>query len=72
MLTKEKYDKILSRLQALKSPDEKFTLKDYNYVRQFQLLEVEVNGEIKTLLVKPNTRLVKCTCEKLQEVLQLD
>ena len=64
MLTKPKYDLVLSRLQALKSPDEKFTLKDYNYVRQFQLLEVEVNGEIKTLLllVKPNTGLVKCMC----------
>ena len=64
MLTKPKYDLVLSRLQALKSPDEKFTQKDYNYVCQFQLLEVEVNGEIKTLLllVKPNTRLVKCMC----------
>ena len=38
MLTKEKYDEILSRLQALKSPDEKYTMKDYNYVRQYQLI----------------------------------
>ena len=35
MLTKEKYDEILSRLQALKSLDEKYTMKDYNYHHWF-------------------------------------
>ena len=41
-----------------KDPDQKLSQQDHNWMRSFQILEVELNNKITSVLVKPGTRLM--------------
>ena len=57
MLTKDHYDQTVRRLKMLENVGEERQLADYNLMRRFALLRVQVNEEIIEKLVKPGTQL---------------
>ena len=60
-MTEEKYNSILNRLEDIrKDPGQKLSQQDHNWMRSFQILEVELNNKITSVLVKPGTRLRVC------------
>ena len=69
LLTKVHYQEIISRLEVLKLPGVNFNKVDYNLIRRYQLLEVEVNNELVSFLVKPNTKLRFASVEDIYDVL---
>ena len=57
MLNKEQYSRTVERLKALENPEERRTLADFNMIRRFALLKVQVDNEIIEKLVKPGSNL---------------
>ena len=55
MLNKEQYSRTVERLKALENPEEQRTLADFNMIRRFALLKVQVDNEIIEKLVKPGS-----------------
>ena len=57
-MTEEKYNSILNRLEDIrKDPGQKLSQQDHNWMRSFQILKVDLNNKITSVLVKPGTHL---------------
>ena len=70
MLTKIHYENTVERLKMLENVTEQRTLLDYNLMRRFALMRVQVGENIVEKLVKPGTQLRFVPLEDLFDVLQ--
>ena len=57
MLTKEHYTETVNRLKMLENISEQRGLSDYNLMRRFALMRVQINDQIVEKLEKPGTQL---------------
>ena len=64
LLTKEQYNNTIKRIRELALPSAKFEKSDYSLLKWLQLLEIEVNGDLVTKLVKYGTRVRYVHVEK--------
>ena len=68
MLTKEHYTETVNRLKMLENISEQRGLSDYNLMRRFALMRVQINDQIVEKLVKPGTQLRFISFEELFDI----
>ena len=71
MLTKEHYTETVNRLKMLENISEQRGLSDYNLMRRFALMRVQINDQIVEELVKPGTQLRFISFEELFDIVHV-